>query len=341
MFLFIIRLNTERGYKLGQLSFEGEILRNEMGGKGYALVQHGLEDGTNELIQAYARFTDNLPEPELETMSLMISDVTKLDELDYSMDKQVEWHKYRTNHPQFAKPGGYTNRSLQIAALREFDRDTTLDGKVIQDDPKEYYHYHPNSMADISRQHGKFGWGGLPSELFALNLRFSAVHKLAREAITSTLSLIEEDHPELTSLYARPRDLDISPLRLVFYHKDQGEVLAERHLDKSSLTMQLAESHMGLRAWNPQTNKMETVRRPAGSGVVFPGVLWNQMYSGSEFSPTWHDVINLEEPNEGQILRGQNCARWALIWFTNVEILDIPQKSDTHIDRTKLVAVNA
>lgn len=324
---------TQRGYKLTQLTFKGNDIRSDIEQDGYSLVSNGIEDNdaVDELIESYARFTDNLPDPEPETMNAMIVDTSRLDAINYSADKQPEWHKYRTNHPQPAKPGGYTNRSLQIATLRQFQRDKTSGGNAITDDPKEYYHFHPNSLGKMAVQHQQFGWGKIPPEVLVLNMRFARIHELAYLAIKNNLSLLEESHPELTTRYITPDDLNNnSPIRLVFYHLGQGDILAGGHYDKSAFTMQVAESHMGLRVQNPETGSMIQVRRPANLGVAFPGFLWRQMYPDSQLSPTWHDVINLNEINDGQKLRGQNCARWALIWFCNTDSLDVPQISDTH-----------
>ncbi len=313
-----------------QLTFEGSVLLGDISSQGFSLVDHGIHpDEIDGLMEAYAKFTDNLPDPELETMNNMMVDVTNLDRLDYHQDNQVEWHKYRTNHTQFAKPGGYTNRSLQVAALHKFDRDVLPNGERIEDDPKEFYHFHPNSFRKIEKTHEQFDWGKIPPEVSTLHMRFSTIHRLAREAIINTLTIAEQTHPELTSKYARAQDLDNSPLRLLFYHPGQGDYLAAGHYDKSSFTMQIAESHMGLRAQNPQTHTMEAVRRPANKGVVFPGFLWTQMYPDSELSPAWHDVVNINELNDARSLHGRNCARWALIWFTNSEAFNLPQKTET------------
>lgn len=98
--------------------------------RGYALVEHGVSaTRIDELIGAYATFTDTHPDPDLETMNRMIVNPKNLDRLDFSKDTQTIWHKYRSNTPAYAKPNGYTNRSLQADAL-------TLRDMVISEDPK-------------------------------------------------------------------------------------------------------------------------------------------------------------------------------------------------------------
>lgn len=335
---FIILFNKQSEDKLVQLAFEDDVLRSDIEQMGYSLTSHGIsKDEIDAVISAYAEFTDNLTDPDPETLNRMITNPDELDEIDYLADTQRDWHKYRTNHPQLAKPGGYTNRSLQVTTLRQFGRGFLENGNPIVDDPKEFYHFHPNSLSKMLEQHKEFGWGHIPPEVYALNRRFLTIHRLARAAITGVLIELEEDHPELLSRYSGPKDLDDSPLRLIFYHPGQGDILAAPHKDKSSFTMQIAESHMGLRVMNPQTKKMELVKRPAESGVVFPGFSWDKMYPQSTLQTTEHDVINIDEANAERWLRGQFCARWALIWFSNSNELEIPKKTDTHSSLRALV----
>lgn len=322
---------------LGQLTIEGCILREEMAQNGYALLDSPIGvDVVEALISAYADFTDNLPDPEIETMDRMISDATDLDALDYSQDKQPIWHKYRTNHPQYAKPGGYANRSLQIATLRSSGRDTQPDGQLIEDDPKEYFHFHTDGLVKMQSLHSELDWGSIPPEVITLQSRFATIHRLALESVIKVMRLLEEDHQDLLKIYGQPRDLYGSPIRLIFYHKDQGPVLAGGHFDKSSLTQQIAESHVGLRVRNPHTKEMEYVRRSPNKSVLFPGVLLPKMFPDTELTPAWHDVTNNDELNEGRnIVRGRNCARWALIWFSNVQGLEVPRKQDTHTETSE------
>jgi hypothetical protein len=326
---------------LAQATLEGSVLRTNISEQAYALVEHGISsDLIDELVNAYATFTDSeeYSTPDLETINSMLNTFDKegeidLDVLDYHRDTNFEWHKYKTNHPQHAKPGGYTNRSLQVEALRAFGRDISpKTGLPLEDDPKEFYHYHPDGTEVMSNIHKKYGWGSIPPEVLELHARFSPIHQLARQAITETFRILEDDCPELINKYVRPEDLDNSPLRLIFYHDGQGDVLAAEHRDKSTMTMQIAESHMGLRVRNPETREMQLVRRSAKEGVLFPGLLYPTMHKevGTALPPTYHDVINLDESNDSRALHGRNCARWALIWFTNAELFRIPEKHETH-----------
>jgi hypothetical protein len=313
---------------VGQLTFEGSQIFDGLVASGYVLQPHGISDtAVDELIAAYANFTDNLPDPDLETVAAMIKDPEKLDDLAYEKDTQHEWHKYRTNHPFIFKPGGYTNRSLQAQALR------AVHGIEIAEDPKEYYHFLPATTALIHRQAETFGWGPVPPEVEALNKRFMDIHRLGAITIKDTLLKLEEHYPESLTKFMTKRDFEQSPVRLVFYHPDQGDILAGGHYDKAWLTAQLAESHEGLRIRNPQTGDMQPIIRTADKAAVFASSLLtlDHAYPDSEILAGWHDVINVDTPNQGRTMHGKKVARWALIFFANSQAAGEIGKEITHV----------
>lgn len=97
----------------------GGDLHLEVERAGFAVIEHGIpSELIDDLQSAHAFFHDNLPDPEPDTLNDMMVDLKDLDRLDFTKDTQNEWHKYRTNTPQFAKPDGYTNRFNQAEALQ-------------------------------------------------------------------------------------------------------------------------------------------------------------------------------------------------------------------------------
>ncbi|HUD05719.1 MAG TPA: hypothetical protein VMR18_02250 [Candidatus Saccharimonadales bacterium] len=315
------------------LAFRADVLKEDIVGRGYGLVDHDVPpDVIEAAIEAYANFTDNHPNPKDYTMNSMLVDQNALDELDYSQDKQgKKWHKFRTNYPWHAKPDGFTDRSYEVEILRQYGRTVLGDeGSLLEDDPKEYYHYHPGSDAILEQRHVDFEWGPIPPEVYELHRQLKEIHEQAVISIEGIFRALESDHPGLLSTRMSHEDLLVSPLRLLFYHPGQGPTLAAPHFDKAGFTMQIAESHIGLRVENPQTENKELVRRSADSGVVFPGLLWPDFFPQSDMRPAWHDVINLPELNDGRDIRGLNCARWALIFFANDTKTPVPQKEATH-----------
>ena len=303
----------------------GADLHQQIEQQGYALLEHGVSnDAIDEMVVAYANFTDNFPDPEPATMDAMISNMRNLDKLHRQTDTQKQWHKYRTNVPNFAKPNGYTNRSLQAAVLNKSR------GLDITEDPKEYFHYSPGMRERLADVHNRYGWGPIPPEVEKLLGRMHMVHYMAKQVMINLYSSISDLNPGLIRCIT-PEDLDISPLRALFYHKGQGEVLAGGHYDRGVGTLQVAESHLGLRTRDPATGEMTLLERDPEHGVVFPSIKWNHASPESSLKPLWHDVINVEEACKDRYLHGNNIARWAIIFFTNSAHIGEHQiKAETH-----------
>lgn len=311
----------------------GADYQTELEQKGFVLLDQKIPaEVIDAYISAYADFTDNLPDPEPATMNAMIKNVKNLDRLDYSKDKQKEWHKYRTNTPHFAKPNGYTNRSFQVAVLEN------MRGTEQGDDPKEYFHYTPGMREEVAKRHQQYGWGATPPELERLMSRAHSLHYFAKTAMTGFYATLQESHPDLAR-FVRPQDLDISPLRGLFYHHGQGDELAGGHHDRGLGTLQIAESHLGLRVRNPATDEMDLVERDPEYGIAFPALKWRSAFPDSNLRSLWHDVINVPTACKDRVLHGQNVARWSIILFTNSqEIGDQNVKNLTHTEANTLVA---
>lgn len=322
---------------MSQITFEGQQLHDDVLEQGYSFIDHGAAvEEVDALIKSYADFTDGLPDPSTDVMNGMITNPDELDDLDRSQNPGAPWNKYHTNYPEFAKPGGYTNRSLQTAALLAHDRKITnpTTGQLVapEDDPKEYYHFHPRSTVAMSRQASELGYTPLPAEVHQLHARFARIHHLGAEAVTAAYQRLEESHPDLIPKHFGPKDVASSPVRLLFYHPGQGDVLAAGHYDKATSTIQIAESHLGLWIRDPRTG---LITRTPDLGVFFLGKSWKNpnAYPDSELKPGWHGVISKPELAEGRQLHGNNVARWAIIFFANsVAAGTILNKSETHTE---------
>jgi hypothetical protein len=320
---------------MAQLTLSGEALHDDIGRQGYSFIDHGIDpEHIDALVSAYATFTDELPDPSLDVMNDMITDPNELDELDYAANPAEPWNKYHTNYPEFAKPGGYTNRSLQTAALRAAGRQVTdkATGASVEpeDDPKEYYHFHPNSTVAMNRMRETYGLAHLPPEVHELHARFARIHNLGANALKKAYADLEDRYPELVPTHFSPRDVQSSPVRLLFYHPGQGDVLAAGHYDKSHSTIQIAESHLGLWIRDPENG---LITRTPDKGVFFLGKSWHSdnSFPESELKPGWHGVVNRPELAEGREMHGKNVARWAIIFFANsLAAGTITDKSETH-----------
>jgi hypothetical protein len=316
-----------------QLSMESSALAYEIQQRGAAMMDHGLSMyQIDTLIDAYTNFTSRFDDPEPETMDAMLPDASpellakQLDDLDRSQDNQQTWHKYRTNIPWVAKPGGYTNRIFQAAAIEK------TRGIVLEEDPKEFYHFSPGMKQVVKDQHSEYNWGKIPNEFSVLDTSFLAIHTAGRLLTEKTLSIIEDIHPEVRRLVT-PESISTSPVRLLFYHKDQAEELGAGHYDKSVLTFQIAESHEGLRIAKDKESPLEMVRRPSETAAMFPSWGLQKEFPETPFTPGWHDITKSDVLNEGRNMPEKTaalCARWALIFFVNEANFVQPDKAITH-----------
>ena len=336
----------------GQNSIEGAMLLKEIQNRGYEEFDHGIpSEWIDNLVEKYAELTLAHPNPNAETMDLMIPfDPTpdevadennfedgsfshykwlgkQLDNLDRTQDTQKEWHKYRTNVQGVGKPDGYTNRSFQSEVI------LSERGIDLREDPKEYYHHTPTHMGKMQRLHRELGWGALPPEVLTLDLAFGKIHTKARELTVKICASIEDVHPEIKDIITS-ESLDTSPIRLLFYHPSDSEQLGAGHYDKSVGTLQLAESHEGLRISTVKGQPLQGVVREPEKAVYFPGWgLQNRVGEDTPYQPGYHDIVRIDRLNPGRTIpekAAQVCVRYAVIFFSNGANYVMPDKSLMH-----------
>lgn len=336
-----------------QKTLEGAWLLGEIQQRGYAEFEHGIPSETiDNLVSCYADFTLSHPDPEFETMDAMIPSspseedaqnpayydkdgvflmnkwlAKQLDELDRGRDKQKAWHKYRTNVVGIGKPDGYSNRSFAAEAVN------VVRGSVVIEDPKEFYHFTPVHYGNMARAHQEYDWGHIPPEVATLNTAFEEVHARASQLMTRICALVEEVHPEVSQIIT-PESLKTSPVRLLFYHPSNSEQLGAGHYDKSFSTLQIAESHEGLRLATKASQPLEGVVREANKAVFFPGRGGlNLIDKNTPFKPGWHDIIKVDRLNPGRhipLSATEVCARYAVIFFANGANFVNPDKALMH-----------
>ena len=318
---------------MSALTVEGDRMRHEIQERGYYELNHGIPYELIEgLVEAYGEFTAQLPEPDFSTLVDMLpithpEIADNLDVLDRSADRQTDWHKYRTNAEGVAKPNGYTNRHLQQLALASA-------GIVIPpEDPKEYYHYSPQHRAGMRQNHAKYNWGDLPREVTRLDDAFEPIHERAVNISRIIFSMIEETNPEALRKVSA-RSLIRSPLRLLFYRTADGpeQCLGGGHYDKSAITIQIAESHGGLRIARSKTDELQHVQRDSKSAVAFVGR--DPQFKLQDMKPGWHDIQPGGAQVDGRVIPEfvqETYARWALIFFPNTDGFVQPGKLHTHI----------
>ncbi len=220
-----------------QTTLEGFETFERLKNDAYLLVDHGIsEEEIEDGMTAYANFSENLPDPSLEVINQMMPGIDEytigskqLDDYDYSKDTQKFWHKYRTSFPEWEKPGGYSNRSLQTRALIHAGR-KILDEKTSTlitptEDPKEFYQFHPNtiSLEAMRKMHEEFEWGHIPTEVTVLHGKLAVIHAKAREATTP------EDHEyldaEQIAINAARKELGVGEFQEPIKLKESGGVI--------------------------------------------------------------------------------------------------------------------
>lgn len=319
-------------------SLFGDRLLDDIRERGYAEFAHGISPGQiADVVGTYADFTLAHPDPEPETMLAMLpldspNLYKELDELAREKDTQKGWHKYRTNATGVGKPNGYTNRAYQEGVL------TDAGIHIPTEDPKEFYHYTPRHYTDMVNNHAEFGWGAMPNDLQRLERVFRPVHAKATSLLLRVLSLVEETHPDVRQFFDSA-SLLTSPVRLLLYHPGAPtDCLGTGHYDKSSMTIQIAESHKGLRVATGEEDEMRVVSRSSDQAVVFPGRNFREHFGkDTPFQPAWHDVILTDELNDGRevpLTAAAVCARWALIFFANGANFRNPDKDKMHTRAT-------
>lgn len=337
-----------------QQSIESFLLLEDIAERGYAEFEHNIpNEWVEKLIDAYTAFSLAYPDPSPETMSAMLPQTPteadlenkdyqddtglflpekwlgcQLDVLERKQDDQQEWHKYRTNAEQVGKPEGYTNRTFQERAIKE------QRGLIIPpEDPKEYYHFSPQHYANMARNHQVFGWGPIPKEVIDLERAFTPIHAKAVELVMRVCAIVEEVHPEIRS-FISPEALGRSPLRLLSYHPTEEILLGGGHYDKSAMTLQIAESHRGLRVAPNSESEMYEVVRDAQTAVFFCGdAIQRHHDEKTPFIPAYHDITRTDTLNNGRSVpeaAAEICIRWALVFFASYDNYVQPSKASMH-----------
>lgn len=125
------------------------------------------------------------------------------------------------------------------------------------------------------KNHREYNWGSIPPEVTTLEQAFAPIHQKASRLIIRVAEIIEETHPGIRDFFDT-RSLAGSPIRLLFYHPSDSEQLGAAHYDKSSLTIQIAESHEGLRVAPNKASELQFVIRDGSKAVVFRDVVFEK-----------------------------------------------------------------
>ena len=170
-------------------------------------------------------------------------------------------------------------------------------------DNRGYFHY--NDLAD---ERFRIEGADCP-ELLAFMDAVKPLYRTAEEKMKEVVRALDAEHTGLYDLFFPADQYPLLFLRLLAYERmEPGDFLASGHYDRGSCTLAMAESAPGLRIGKTPEDVKEVIRDP-NTILFFPGLVL-QEYTGPEFAPSWHDVIQKEAH-----LLNQQTARWAIVAF--------------------------
>lgn len=174
-------------------------------------------------------------------------------------------------------------------------------------DDRGYFHY------SGAAEHRFRAEGADCPELLTFMDKASIVHTAAVDALRETVRAIDQQHPGLEQRLFEPgkgREPRL-PLRFLAYTQTvPGDFLATGHYDRGTCTLAVAESAPGLRIGKTPETLKEVIHEP-GYGLFFPGIHLPS-FTNDTFAPSWHDVVQKDQPSF------QNSyARWAVVLFAS------------------------
>lgn len=262
-------------------------------------------------------------------------------------DQEKHWHVYRTRLDKPGKPGGLTNRSLEYDVLSQrglTDREAS--------DRKEYFHFSPGMLDELRVMHAANNWGPIPSELERFLALAEPLHARSAEIMEGCIQAMEH-HTAFNGIAKRllenPAWRGLSPMRVLAYHTDGGDVLGQIHRDKGAATLAIDESHEGLRVssaakvrfdetkkgyvlLNPEEaaadENMQMVERMRGTAAFFvaDGFRRETGVDHPATEPTYHDIVAVEGRRFSK-----EIARYAVIFFMNPASGTFSTKRENHL----------
>lgn len=193
--------------------------------------------------------------------------------------------------------------------------------EVGRTDFKEYFHYHPKLLKEFA------GSDLLKNPKTAAYLE--AAQEIHAEAFRASKKLFEIISIEFPEVYGRffPRTeeyVEYAALRFLKYEPSgEGNFLARAHYDRGCATLALAESAPGLRIGKDETTLKE-VEHKDGIALFMPAYQLPEV-TDMRFRPSWHDVVQSSK----DVYR-KNAARWAIVFFADLEGTHVPTKEESH-----------
>ncbi len=188
----------------------------------------------------------------------------------------------------------------------------------IYNDSKDFFHFHPA----IFEKYDQFLEENLVVQDFC-NKAYP-IWNLVYDTTHNILNILDQDYPgTLTKIF--DTSCPHIALRFLKYNwQKSGKYLAKPHFDAGSFTLTITESCPGLRIGSGPEN-LQPVEHKDRHAVFMISSNFKKVMNTNEFSPGWHDVIQLDET-----LIGKPFARWAIVAFIEAHGVEALPRSETH-----------
>lgn len=188
----------------------------------------------------------------------------------------------------------------------------------VYNDSKDFFHFHP-ALFEKYEQFLKEN-----PVVFDFVSKAKPIWDLAYKTVYAILRAIEEKFAGVVNKIFATEHVHILLRFLKYDWQESGKYLAKPHFDAGSFTLAIAESCPGLRIGSCPGD-LKIVEHQKGHAIFMLSSNYKQVISSDEFSPGWHDVIQLDET-----LIGKPFARWAIVAFIEAHGVKALPRTETH-----------
>ncbi|CDZ79117.1 hypothetical protein BN59_03434 [Legionella massiliensis] len=191
-------------------------------------------------------------------------------------------------------------------------------GDHIYNDSKDFFHFHPA----ILKRYEDF----LANNPVVADFMFKAkpIWDFVSQTVFNILSVLDKEFAGTTKKVFATENVHILLRFLKYDWQESGKYLAKPHFDAGSFTLAVTESCPGLRIGSCPED-LTLVEHSEGNAIFMFSSNFKQVINSDEFSPGWHDVIQLDEA-----YIGKPFARWAIVAFIDAHGVTALPRSETH-----------
>ncbi|ARG97377.1 hypothetical protein [Legionella micdadei] len=188
----------------------------------------------------------------------------------------------------------------------------------VYNDSKEFFHFHP---ALFKKYEQFLSENPVVSDFVT---KAKPIWDLAYETVYGILKIFEKQFTGIVDKVFATENVHLLLRFLKYDWQESGKYLAKPHFDAGSFTLAIAESCPGLRIGS-SPDDLKIVEHKEGHAIFMLSSNYKQVIPSDEFSPGWHDVIQLDET-----LIGKPFARWAIVAFIEAHGVKALPRTETH-----------